>query len=107
MKKALRDKLIAEQRQWIEEHGGCLAGYVERYGSIHDPKHYGDGGEAIFQADYNTLLRLIGRTDLVKSSKRADIIRASYVRSGIVAHEGQTMRLTSGKAEVITSKKPS
>ena len=49
---------IAEQRDWIAEHGGSLAGYVERYGSKDDPKHYGDGGELIYAADVGALRRL-------------------------------------------------
>ena len=50
---------INDQARWIDEHGGDLAGYVARYGSSGDPKHYGDGGEAIFAADYNALLDLV------------------------------------------------
>ena len=46
------------QRRWIEEHGGSLAGYVEHYGSKDDPKHYGDGGEAIYAADVAQLRAL-------------------------------------------------
>jgi hypothetical protein len=42
---------IERQKQWIHEHGGSRAGYVERYGSYKDPEHYGDGGEAIWLAD--------------------------------------------------------
>ncbi len=49
------DQYITEQRQWIEEHGGDLAGYVARYGSRDDANHYGDGGEAIYQADIDAL----------------------------------------------------
>ena len=41
--------------KWFEDHGGCLSGYVERYGSKDDPNHYGNGGEAIFKADYDAL----------------------------------------------------
>lgn len=52
-------KSVAEQVQWIAEHGGSLAGYVERYGSANDAEHHGDGGEAIYFADLNELARLI------------------------------------------------
>ena len=41
--------------KWFEDHGGCLSGDVERYGSKDDPNHYGNGGEAIFKADYDAL----------------------------------------------------
>jgi hypothetical protein len=44
-------KQVAEQRRWIEEHGRDYAGYAMRYGSKHDPDHYGDGAEAIYAAD--------------------------------------------------------
>jgi len=46
---------VAAQRQWIDAHGGCEAGYVERYGSASNKKHYGDGGEAIWKADKDEL----------------------------------------------------
>lgn len=49
---------IREQIKWIEEHGGSRAGYILRYGSKHDPEHYGDGGEAIWDADRIELERL-------------------------------------------------
>ena len=49
---------LAEQRKWVEEHGGSREGYVERYGSKDDPDYYGDGGEAIYAADYGHLQRL-------------------------------------------------
>jgi hypothetical protein len=55
--------LIAAQRQWIEDHGGSEAGYVARYGSIHTPERYGNGGEAIYKADLDELHRL---QDLVR-----------------------------------------
>jgi hypothetical protein len=37
--------------------GGTLAGYIERYGSLGDPDHYGDGGEAIYAADLAAVRR--------------------------------------------------
>ena len=42
---------VDEQRKWIAEHGGDLAGYVLRYGAVGDPNMYGAGGEAIYEAD--------------------------------------------------------
>lgn len=49
---------IREERKWIEDHGRNRAGYIQRYGSVRDPEHSGDGGEAIFEADRNKLLAL-------------------------------------------------
>jgi hypothetical protein len=49
---------LKKQREWIEEHGGDEAGYIERYGSIDDPDHYGHGGEAIWEADNSRLVYL-------------------------------------------------
>lgn len=46
---------VHEQSKWIEECGGSLPGYILRYGSKEDPEHYGDGGEAIWAADYAEL----------------------------------------------------
>ena len=40
---------IKQQVQWIEEHGGDAAGYLERYGSS------GDGAAAIYTADKDQL----------------------------------------------------
>ena len=49
---------VADQEQWIKDHGGDLAGYVARYGSASDAEHSGNGGEAIFAADMEELQRL-------------------------------------------------
>ena len=54
---------IAQQRRWIEEHGDTLTGYIARYGSIAqrgDGIHnvLGDGGEAIYRADWAELDKL-------------------------------------------------
>lgn len=51
-------KRIDAQRRWIDEHGGNLYQYVLRYGSAGNPMHYGNGGEAIYAADFNELQRL-------------------------------------------------
>ena len=48
---------LAFERKWIYEHGGNLTGYIARYGSVDDPKHYGDGGEAIYAADMAALAK--------------------------------------------------
>jgi hypothetical protein len=48
-------QLVREQEAWMARCGGTLLGYVAKYGSIHDQKHYGDGGEAIYAADFNAL----------------------------------------------------
>lgn len=53
------DEAIREQQNWINEHGANEAGYVARYGSVHDAEHYGDGGEAIYAADKAALDRLV------------------------------------------------
>jgi hypothetical protein len=52
---------IAEQEQWIVEHGRTLAGYIARYGSANDPAHYGEGGEAIYAADRAALDALLAQ----------------------------------------------
>jgi hypothetical protein len=60
-KKNLKEQIqnrITEQRQWIEEHGGNLPAYVKRYGSPSDENCYGNGGEAIYNADVGELRRL-------------------------------------------------
>ena len=41
-------KRVSDQRKWVEEHGGDVAGYVERYGSENDTRHYGAGGGKSF-----------------------------------------------------------
>ena len=57
-KRILITRLIREQRRWFDDHGGCLAAYVERYGSNAEPNCYGNGGEAIYKADRDELSRL-------------------------------------------------
>ena len=49
---------VQEQRKWIEECGGDLAGYLQKYGSAHDAHFSGAGGEAIYAADMDQLRRL-------------------------------------------------
>lgn len=63
---------IREQRKWIREHGGDLAGYVVRYGSKDDPKHYGDGGEAIYAADSGHLRKLEDRYSQLTRGRKVD-----------------------------------
>ncbi len=48
---------VAGQKQWIAEHGETLAGYITRYGSRIDVDRYGDGGEAIYDADTAALAK--------------------------------------------------
>lgn len=50
-KRQLYTRLVMEQKKWIESCGGTRAGYVARYGSASEPEHYGNGGEAIYDAD--------------------------------------------------------
>lgn len=52
----LAQRVVKEQRAWIEENGGGLAGYILRYGSKDDPEHFGDGAEAIYEADLAALM---------------------------------------------------
>lgn len=59
------ERRVAIERKWIAEHGGNLAGYVLRYGSAHDVDRYGDGGEAIYEADLAALNRALAH--LVRS----------------------------------------
>ena len=48
---------LAKQLAWIEKCGSDLEGYLARYGSRQAPKHTGDGGELIYQADRDVLRR--------------------------------------------------
>lgn len=47
---------VLDQLAWMREHGETPEAYVARYGSVADPEHYGDGGEAIWEADFADLL---------------------------------------------------
>jgi hypothetical protein len=60
-------KLISEQRAFINDCGGDLTGYLERYGDKNYPVpigngiqsgHYGEGARAIYKADQDELHRL-------------------------------------------------
>jgi len=44
-------KMLHDQKKWIEDHGGDLAGYITRYGGDGQGFKYGEGGRAIYQAD--------------------------------------------------------
>ena len=61
-KEKLKIKLrnqINEQREWIEQCGGSLLGYLRRYGDASKDKNfYGNGGRAIYDADTNALRKL-------------------------------------------------
>lgn len=50
-----RDRRRDEQRKWIDQHGGCLAAYIDRYGDLDLPYCYGNGGTAIYNADKGAL----------------------------------------------------
>ena len=45
------------QEVWMAQAGGNLLGYLLHYGSINDPDHSGDGGEAIYAADEVALVK--------------------------------------------------
>lgn len=57
--KPSREEAIAAQHRWIDAQGYDLAGYVAHYGSVNDPQHHGNGGEAIYAADLARLVRLL------------------------------------------------
>lgn len=56
-------KLRDIEREWMDERGGTLAGYMLRYGSKESQEHYGDGGEAIYAADKAALDRAQAKLD--------------------------------------------
>ena len=62
MKRIKLTDAILDQEQWIESCGGTLAGYVARYGAADDPGRYGNGGEAIYEADVAYLEELKSKT---------------------------------------------
>jgi hypothetical protein len=49
---------VDEQRTWIAQCGGDLAGYIRHYGDPGLERCYGDGGTAIYRADMAELERL-------------------------------------------------
>lgn len=64
------EQLLAEQILWMQKCGGNLAGYVAHYGSESDPEHYGNGGEAIYNADYAEYERLLNRAQAYGRKRR-------------------------------------
>jgi hypothetical protein len=91
-RKTLQD-LVTEQRQWMAEHGGTVAGYVARYGNA-----FGDGGEAIYRADKAELDRRVANATKAErwgglpSAGKAfnDGLLASASPAGAVAGAGHT-----------------
>jgi hypothetical protein len=63
--KAALNRVHVEEN-WMAEHGGDLYGYVRRYGSMTEPEHHGDGGEAIYAADKAVLDRAQAEVDALK-----------------------------------------
>ena len=62
---------INEQREWIEQCGASLLGYLRRYGDASKDKNfYGNGGRAIYDADTNALHKLEEELRKVKDSLR-------------------------------------
>lgn len=55
---AIARHALQSQVEWMRQCGGNLSGYVDRYGSVLDAGHYGDGAEKIFSADCAELKRL-------------------------------------------------
>lgn len=71
---------ITSQRRWVADHGGSLQGYVDHYGS-RDGEHYGDGGEAIYEADINQLKKLEAQWErLVGKSFPAEVIQTDAIK---------------------------
>lgn len=69
---------IAQQQKWIEEHGDSLMGYIARYGSIAqrgDGIHnvLGDGGEAIYAADWAELDRLQAEYRAIREQQTKEV----------------------------------
>lgn len=58
LKFALIQRQIVDQRKWVDDHGGCRAAYVDRYGEPGSAHCYGNGGSAIYDADMGELCRL-------------------------------------------------
>lgn len=78
-----RDRVV-KHRQWLEEHGGSLAGYIARYGAASDPDHYGDGGEAIYAADKEVLAHAEGYLqDLLKIDNENVIAGLKRIRKDL------------------------
>lgn len=71
-------RYVAEQRRWIDQCGGNLAGYIARYGSAKDPCHTGDGAEAIYAADTAELERLEAQ---VRGLERATVAGKAKARN--------------------------
>ena len=46
---------LLEQIRWMKSCGGDREGYIKRYGVKGTEKCYGEGGEAIYQADMQQL----------------------------------------------------
>lgn len=42
---------LEDLKKFMQDRGNSEQGYIRYYGSIDEPNHYGDGGEAIWAAD--------------------------------------------------------
>ncbi len=93
---------IAGQKQWIAEHGETLAGYITRYGSRIDVDRYGDGGEAIYDADTAalakweaTLAREGGASSTAGVSPKKGLAASTQTRvENAIKHKAEEIRAT-------------
>jgi hypothetical protein len=76
-------KEVQSQKQWIVMCGGDLAGYIAHYGAKDDPDKYGDGGEAIYAADYGHLVTL--EKQLLDCEEGLKEKRSYHAHSGAVS----------------------
>jgi hypothetical protein len=68
----LARRLLTEQKKWVEDHGGCEAAYIQRYGLPGFSRCYGDGGTEIWKADKAELDRLQIMVDYYDAMRRIE-----------------------------------
>jgi hypothetical protein len=64
---------LEQQSKWILEHGANEAGYIARYGADDDPQRIGDGGAAIYAADYQRYLDAIREVARLEKREEAQL----------------------------------
>lgn len=94
------ERLVADQRRWINEHGRDLAGYVARYGDsaaqpgrVEAGGRYGNGGQAIYEADMAALHEYEQRLERAQARERQHGARPAPAAVTFTAGERMIVRI--------------
>lgn len=89
------NRMVRSQREWIEQHGGDLAGYIVEYGTAERPSGGTLGGQAIYAADMEALCALETRLRAEEERQGVHQRRKRKVDQATLTHD-ECARILSG-----------